>query len=275
MGKLGLKDGEHIESGMVTRSVEGAQKKVEAMHFESRKHLLEYDDVANKQRQTIYQYRDNLLDENYDIGSKIAENFSWFVDNLLNDANILDGMPPEEFDIPLLKTKLKEELSVDIASHDFVGMDTEAIHNFVLNAMSEPYHKKFAKITKEQKSEVERLMYLQVLDNYWREHLYAIDTLKTGIGLRSYNQKDPLVEYKKESYEMFIELVSSIKHEIVRVLFSVQIRDKEQEEIDALKQKMKSLGYPFSDEKLGTIDTIGTKAKSFVSCAIGKMDSDK
>lgn len=238
MGKLGLKDGEHIESGMVTRSVEGAQKKVEAMHFESRKHLLEYDDVANKQRQTIYQYRDNLLDDDYDIGSKIAENFSWYVGNLLNDANILDGMPAEEFDIELLKTKLKEDLSIDINTENLADMDVEAIHEFVLSHMSEPYHKKFEKITPEQKSEVERLMYLQVLDNYWREHLYAIDTLKTGIGLRSYNQKDPLVEYKKESYEMFIELVNSIKHEIVRVLFSVRIRDKEQEEIEKLKQKM-------------------------------------
>ncbi|RLA75042.1 MAG: preprotein translocase subunit SecA [Epsilonproteobacteria bacterium] len=239
MARLGLKDGEHIESGMVTRSVENAQKKVEAMHFESRKHLLEYDDVANKQRQTIYQYRDNLLDETYDIGSKIDENFQWYIDNLLNDANIMDGMPPEEFDIDQLNTKLKEELSIDMAQNSFDDMDYEAIHGLVSKAMSKVYNDKFAIITPEQKSEVERLMYLQVLDNYWREHLYAIDTLKTGIGLRSYNQKDPLVEYKKESYEMFLQLVSSIKHEIVRLLFTIQIRDKEEQEIEKLKHKMK------------------------------------
>ena len=237
MGKLGLKDGEHIESGMVTRSVENAQKKVEAMHFESRKHLLEYDDVANKQRQTIYKYRDNLLDENYDIKSKIDENIDEFCSNILTEANIIDGMPVEDYNIDLILSKFRDEFLIDINKDIFNNTDVQTIQKSLTNLLHKKFQDKFKVLTDEQISELLRLVYLQILDNYWREHLYAIDTLKTGIGLRSYNQKDPLVEYKKESYDMFIDLVSSIKNELIRVIFTLELHDKEQEEIDRLKKQ--------------------------------------
>ena len=230
MERLGIEEGEHIESSMVTRAVENAQKKVEAMHFESRKHLLEYDDVANKQRKVIYAFRNDLLNPEFDISSKIDENRVEYVNNLLINCEIFDGMPKEDFDYKSIIIKLKEELNLVVTQEDLASDDFSALHDRLLEILKTVYERKMALAASDQKSEIERILYLQILDTAWREHLYSMDTLKTGIGLRGYNQKDPLVEYKKESYNMFVELTASIKHEIIKVLFTVQLRNKEEEE---------------------------------------------
>ena len=239
MERLGIKEGEFIESKMVTRAVENSQKKVEAMHFESRKHLLEYDDVANEQRKVIYAFRNDLLKEDYDISSKIDENRVEYVQNLLSELNITQGASEDEFDYEQLVAKLKEELHFIVKMEDIKSEDYEALENRLVQILKDVYEQKMSKVGDKQKSEIERLLYLQILDNAYREHLYAMDTLKTGIGLRGYNQKDPLVEYKKESYNMFIDLVSNIKLEIIKILFTIQLQSKEEQEaLDKVKANM-------------------------------------
>ncbi|MGJ0298180.1 preprotein translocase subunit SecA [Aliarcobacter cryaerophilus] len=239
MERLGIKEGEFIESKMVTRAVENSQKKVESMHFESRKHLLEYDDVANEQRKVIYSFRNDLLKEDYDISSKIDENRVEYVQNLLSELNITQGASEDEFDYEQLVAKLKEELHFIVKIEDIKSEDYEALENRLVQILKDVYEQKMSKVGDKQKSEIERILYLQILDNAYREHLYAMDTLKTGIGLRGYNQKDPLVEYKKESYNMFIDLVSNIKLEIIKILFTIQLQSKEeQESLDKVKANM-------------------------------------
>ncbi len=244
MSRLGLEEGEHIESGMVTRAVENAQKKVESMHFESRKHLLEYDDVANEQRKVIYSFRNNLLNEDYDIASKIDENIGEFVAVTIENAkDVSHSVMIEDFNYENVVLKIKEDLNVDITKADIESNDFDEMYEKLVKILKDIYEQKMSAPAPEQRSEIERILYLQVLDKAYREHLYSMDTLKTGIGLRGYNQKDPLVEYKKESYNMFLELISSIKFEIIRILFSVQLRDeaemeREREAIEKLREEM-------------------------------------
>jgi preprotein translocase subunit SecA len=243
MERLGIEEGEHIESRMVTRAVENAQKKVEAMHFESRKHLLEYDDVANQQRKVIYSFRNDLLKTDYNIDSKLEENRIEYIQNLLSNAHIIKGMPFEDFDLDYVKTKLEEELRFIVTLDDLKTASFEELEEKLATMIREVYNSKMSMAAPEQKSEIERILYLQILDKAWREHLYSMDTLKAGIGLRGYNQKDPLVEYKKESYNMFIELISNIKHEIIKILFTIQLqsnedREKEQVAIARMKEQM-------------------------------------
>ena len=239
MERLGIKEGEFIESKMVTRAVENSQKKVEAMHFESRKHLLEYDDVANEQRKVIYAFRNDLLKEDYDISSKIDENRVEYVQNLLSELNITQALSEDEFDYEQLIAKLKEELHFIVKIEDIKSEDYEALENRLVQILKDVYEQKMSQAGDKQKAEIERILYLQILDNAYREHLYSMDTLKTGIGLRGYNQKDPLVEYKKESYNMFIDLVSNIKLEIIKILFTIQLQSKEEQEaLDKVKANM-------------------------------------
>ncbi len=243
MQRVGIEEGEHIESKMVTRAVENAQKKVESMHFESRKHLLEYDDVANEQRKVIYNFRNDLLKPDFDITSKLDENRVEYVEDLLSQAEIIDGMPSEDYNYDFVVSRLKEELHLVVEKEDIQAESYEDLHKKLVDILKEVYEQKMSIAAPEQKSEIERVLYLQILDNAWREHLYSMDTLKTGIGLRGYNQKDPLVEYKKESYNMFMELISSIKNEIIKILFTVQLQSqedaqKEQEALDKMKEQM-------------------------------------
>ena len=246
MSRLGLEEGEHIESGMVTRAVENAQKKVETMHFESRKHLLEYDDVANEQRKVVYAFRNNLLNEEFDINSKIDENIQEFVQVVIENAKEISASAMvEDFNYENVVLKIKEELNFDITKEQIVSNNFDEVEQNLITILKEKYEEKMSVPASDQRSEIERILYLQVLDNAYREHLYSMDTLKTGIGLRGYNQKDPLVEYKKESYNMFIELIASIKYEIIRILFTIQLRDEneiaqEQEALEKLKRDMEA-----------------------------------
>lgn len=196
MEKLGLKDGEHIESKLVTRAVENAQKKVENLHFESRKHLLEYDDVANEQRKSVYKFRDELLDANYDISAKIAENREYALNQIFSKLKAFDHQNLSEEELLGLKNILKEDFNAHVELEDLEK--ASPIEKFVAEKLKSDYENKMKALDSEQRSRIERIVYLQILDNAWREHLYTMDNLKTGINLRGYNQKDPLVEYKKK-----------------------------------------------------------------------------
>ncbi|EGN5706640.1 preprotein translocase subunit SecA [Campylobacter upsaliensis] len=228
MDRLGIKEGESIESRIVTRAVENAQKKVESLHFESRKHLLEYDDVANEQRKTIYRYRNELLDENYDIRAKISQNIREYAQNTLNSMMMGESLD----DFEALRQKIAHDFATEINEADFKELDLVALEEKLSEILERSYEAKMAQVAKGQLRNIERILYLQVLDNAWREHLYQMDILKTGIGLRGYNQKDPLVEYKKESYNLFLELVERIKFDSIKLLFSVQFSQKEAENLE-------------------------------------------
>ncbi|WQW04430.1 preprotein translocase subunit SecA [Helicobacter pylori] len=230
MEKLGLKDGEHIESKLVTRAVENAQKKVENLHFESRKHLLEYDDVANEQRKSVYKFRDELLDANYDISAKIAENREYALNQIFSKLKAFDHQNLSEEELLGLKNILKEDFNAHVTLEDL--KKAAPIENFVAEKLKSDYENKMKVLDSEQRSRIERIVYLQILDNAWREHLYTMDNLKTGINLRGYNQKDPLVEYKKESYNLFLEFIEDIKMEAIKTFSKIQF-ENEQDSSDA------------------------------------------
>ncbi|GAA8530236.1 preprotein translocase subunit SecA [Helicobacter pylori] len=230
MEKLGLKDGEHIESKLVTRAVENAQKKVENLHFESRKHLLEYDDVANEQRKSVYKFRDELLDVNYDISTKIAENREYALHQIFSKFKAFDNQNLSKEELLGLKNILKEDFNTHVGLEDLEK--ASPIENFVAEKLKSDYENKMKVLDSEQRSRIERIVYLQILDNAWREHLYTMDNLKTGINLRGYNQKDPLVEYKKESYNLFLELIEDIKIEAIKTFSKIQF-ENEQDSSDA------------------------------------------
>ncbi len=230
MEKLGLKDGEHIESKLVTRAVENAQKKVENLHFESRKHLLEYDDVANEQRKSVYKFRDELLDSNYDISAKIAENREYALNQIFSKLKAFDHQNLSKEELLGLKNILKEDFNAHVSLEDL--KKASPIENFVAEKLKSDYENKMKVLDSEQRSRIERIVYLQILDNAWREHLYTMDNLKTGINLRGYNQKDPLVEYKKESYNLFLEFIEDIKIEAIKTFSKIQF-ENEQDSNDA------------------------------------------
>ena len=244
MNRLGVEEGEYIDSKIVTRSVEKAQKKVESMHYESRKHILEYDDVANHQRKAIYAFRNQLLDPEFDVDAKIKENRDEYVDYLLSECGIMDGMAREDFDIEGLSALILEELRIEVEAQYFQEKDAHEIKEMVIEMLENIYEEKMAPLTPEQRNEIERIIYLQVLDPQWRDHLYEMDVLKTGIGLRGYNQKDPLTEYKQDSYKLFIELVQRIKHEAIKTLqlvqFDFQSDEEEKDAIENIKDELQS-----------------------------------
>ncbi|EAL2459989.1 preprotein translocase subunit SecA [Campylobacter lari] len=221
MERLGIEEGEHIESRIVTRAVENAQKKVESLHFESRKHLLEYDDVANEQRKTIYNYRNELLDEEFDLQDKILKNIAEYSNHLVSQIYLNAELEDDVKHFESLKQKVSYECNLELNEVDFKDLGVIEVENKLSEILEKAYKDKMSIIEDKEARRIERILYLQILDNLWREHLYQMDILKTGIGLRSYNQKDPLVEYKKESYNLFMELVERIKFDSLKLLFNV------------------------------------------------------
>lgn len=274
MDRLGIEEGESIESRIVTRAVENAQKKVESLHFESRKHLLEYDDVANEQRKTIYRYRNELLDENYDIRAKISQNIAEYSANVMNDYMLDESRSNVNFEN--LKAKILYECSTQISEKDFENLSVIEMQDKLSQILENSYNEKMLRLEIKELRNIERILYLQVLDNAWREHLYQMDILKTGIGLRGYNQKDPLVEYKKESYNLFLELVNRIKFDSIKLLFSVQfnqeeaqnLENKANEENEKLLQSSVEMGA--SKDNLGEAEFKKVPRNAPCPCGSGK-----
>ena len=239
MDRLGVEDGEYIESKMVTRAVEKAQKKVENLHFEGRKHIVEYDDVANEQRKIVYKFRNQLLDPEYDISEKIVQIRAEYVERTLSLCGILEGVAREDFDLERLTLKFQEELNFELDGETLSALDYDALAETLEASLASAYDTKMSVLEPQMRADIEREIYLKTLDNAWREHLYQMDTMKTGIRLRAYNQKDPLVEYKKESFNLFSELVESIKYDTVRTLQIIQFRmQSAEEEAEAFARMM-------------------------------------
>ncbi|MEO1928579.1 MAG: preprotein translocase subunit SecA [Nautiliaceae bacterium] len=248
MDKLGIERGEHIDSKIVSRAIENAQKKVESMHFEARKHILKYDDVANEQRKVVYAFRNQILDLSYDINSKIDEMREDFVEYILAESDIYPHSLEEDFDLDNLIAHLKEYTGIEFSKEELKNKDYESLKEYLIKRLKEEYEKKFEEASPEDKERIQRQLILQILDESWRDHLYMMDILKTGIGLRGYNQKDPLVEYKKESFNLFQELIERIKIESMKVLHNLQIEYKIPELDEDMNEFLKALEGKHIDE---------------------------
>ena len=239
MERLGVEDGEYIESKMVTRAVEKAQKKVENMHYEGRKQIVEYDDVANEQRKIVYKFRNQLLGAEYDIASKINDIREEYIAHILSLSGIYMGGAIEDFATKEINKHLKEDINFELDDDLMKSLEYEELLEVVILNVKKAYDEKMSVLEDDMRREIEKEFYLKELDNAWREHLYAMDNMKTGIRLRAYNQKDPLVEYKKESFNLFGELINDIKFNTIRTLQIIQFKlESPEEEAKKIAEQM-------------------------------------
>lgn len=225
MDRLGLQEGEVITHPLVSRSIERAQKKVEANNFQIRKHLLEYDDVMNQQREVIYDLRLFALE-----GRDLDNEFKTFIEEAATikvDQHVIPGSPPDDWDLKglsedLLRTFL---LSLRLDAKQLEELNADDIKDQVLSLVDQLYKLKVEELGPERKQFLMQHILLRVLDENWREHLYFLDYLKTGINFRAYGQKDPLIEYKKEAFQAFVEMMERIKLEVASLFFKAQFID--------------------------------------------------
>lgn len=230
MDRLKMPEGEAIEAGIVTRSIESAQRKVEARNFDIRKQLLEYDDVANDQRRVIYQQRNELL-EATDISETITAMRESVIEEVVR-AYVPAGSIEEQWDLAGLENALREEWQLDLPLAQTVeqaqSISDEDILDQVQDAARAAYESKVETVGREGFNAFERSIMLQTVDTRWREHLAALDHLRQGIHLRGYAQKNPKQEYKREAFELFAQTLEAIKLEVIRVVMNVQIQSPEQ-----------------------------------------------
>ncbi len=223
MQRLGMEEGVAIESKMVSKRIEAAQKNVEAHNFTIRKHLLEYDDVMNKQRSTIYSLRRQLLEQN-DQREEIQTMAQAVLDMLMDDYLSLDVMP-DEWDFKTFKVQLEFQIGLDLedAGIDLENLERDEIRNQIWQKLQEMYAEKEAQVGAEAMRYYERIIRLNIVDVQWKDHLLAIDHLKEWINQVGYAQKDPLVEYKKQSFDMFEQMLDRIDIDTVRALYHLQV----------------------------------------------------
>ena len=232
MQRLGMEDGVPIEHKMVTKAIERAQRQVEAQNFSVRKHLLEYDDVMNKQRESVYSLRRELLDGNVRLSENDHVDTHQYLLTLGEeaiDARVTaacgDDVEPEEWDLDGVRQSARDLFELtpeDIGAVDFDGTGREGIHDAVWALARKKYEDKEPSIGADTLRLIERDVMLQIVDAQWKDHLYSLDHLKEGIGLRGYGQKDPLVEYKRESFDLFQAMKERIDEETVKYLWRLR-----------------------------------------------------
>ena len=262
MDRLKMPEGEAIEAGIVTRSIESAQRKVEARNFDIRKQLLEYDDVSNDQRKVIYQQRNDILD---------AQSLRAQIDSLregcftdLVHQFVPEGSVEEQWDLPGLERVLREEWAVDVPVTSWVSdaesMDVDEVVARVLAASKQVFDDKVAQVGDENFTQFERMVLLQTIDSQWRDHLSALDYLRQGIHLRGYAQKQPKQEYKREAFQLFGQLLDSVKNDVTRVLVNVRVQSAEQisavaEQMEARAEQIANVTYTAPTET-GDVESI-------------------
>ena len=239
MNKLRLPEGEAIEAGIVSRSIETAQRKVESRNFDIRKQLLEYDDVANDQRKEIYALRNEIL-ENKDVSGPVKELRDGYFTSLFRHYVPADTVE-EQWDLEGLEKELKEQWNLDVPLKATLekseSSDDQELLDMLLAATNKVYDEKVALVGHEAFAQFERNVLLQFVDQRWREHLSQLDMLRQGIYLRGYAQKQPKQEYKREAFELFANLLETVGADVTRVLMNVQIRQPEPEEVAAAQQE--------------------------------------
>jgi len=256
MDRLKMPEGEAIEAGMVTRSIESAQRKVEARNFDTRKQLLEYDDVSNDQRKVIYQQRNDILDAtelDEQIKSLREGSFTDLVRQYVPEETV-----EEQWDLVGLERVLQDEWQIELPLRETVAAATaitdEEILEMVLAAANNAFKVKLEAVGVENFVPFERVVLLQSIDTQWREHLSSLDYLRQGIHLRGYAQKQPKQEYKREAFELFGQLLDSVKNEVTRVLMNVKIESSEQisEAAQVLEERAENISnvtYTAPDEQ--------------------------
>lgn len=240
MKKLGMEDGEAIEHPWVTRAIENAQRKVEGRNFDMRKSLLDFDDVANDQRKVVYQQRNGVMDSD-----EITETIDGIWDDVFNDC--VDQYVPnqsltEQWDLEGLERKLKSDFLIELPVQqwlvDDANLQEETIRENILTHAKETYAAKKEQVGQEIIAGFEKSVMLQTIDTLWKEHLASMDHLRQGIHLRGYAQKDPKQEYKRESFEMFLTMLDTLKHDVVTILSKVQVQSKEEVEAIAEQRRL-------------------------------------
>ena len=261
MERLKMPDGEAIEAGIVTRSIESAQRKVEARNFDIRKQLLEYDDVANDQRKVIYQQRNDIMDAASLEGQIASLREGCFTD--LVRQYIPAESVEEQWDIAGLEKVLRDEWQMELSLQGEVEAATaitdEDLLEKVIAAANAAFADKVEKIGEENFTQFERIVLLQSIDSHWREHLSSLDYLRQGIHLRGYAQKQPKQEYKREAFELFGQLLDSVKNEVTKLLMTVQVQSGEQlgqaaEEMEDRAERIANVTYTAPTET-GEVET--------------------
>ncbi len=267
--RLGMEEGVPIESKMITNRIESAQKAVEAQNFDARKHLLEYDDVMNKQREAVYGTRHQLL-EGLDQKLLILEDY---VSNILSnimEQHTPEAMHPDQWDVAGMKAKLLEQFGLDLEAEgiDVGQLNRHELGETLFNRLKEKYEMKELILGSNAMRFHERMIMLSVLDGLWKDHLLNMDHLKEGIGLRGYGQQDPLVAYKKESFDMFEAMMNRFQEDTVRYLFLMQIVGPDGQPITQPPQRpVETLDLPF--------ETIGeTSSEQTIGGALGSGTSN-
>jgi preprotein translocase subunit SecA len=256
MDRLKMPEGEAIEAGMVTRSIESAQRKVEARNFDIRKQLLEYDDVSNDQRKVIYQQRNDILDATEMDGQIQSLREGSFTD--LVRQYVPEESVEEQWNLAALERILKDEWQIELPLRETVAaasaITDEEILEMVLTAANDAFKVKLEAVGVENFVPFERVVLLQSIDTHWREHLSALDYLRQGIHLRGYAQKQPKQEYKREAFELFGQLLDSVKNEVTRVLMNVKIESTQQIEeaaqvLEERAENISNVTYTAPDEQ--------------------------
>jgi preprotein translocase subunit SecA len=271
MDRLKMPEGEAIEAGIVTRSIEGAQRKVEARNFDMRKQLLEYDDVANDQRKVIYQQRNDILEASslVPITANLRRSTMEDVARTYVPAESLE----EQWDLDGLDRTLREEWQLDLALKAEVerseAVTDEEIVEKVQARADTVFAEKLALVGDEQFTPFMRMVMLQSIDSHWREHLASLDYLRQGIHLRGYAQKNPKQEYKREAFELFSQMLDLVKMEVTRVLMTVRIQTQEQvaQAAEALEEKAGQVSnvtytHPNEDGSVSEEADLATQAKA-------------
>ncbi len=274
MNRLGMEEGIPIEHGLVTRAIENAQKKVEAHNFDIRKHLLEYDDVMNKQREVIYQQRREVLK-----GEDLKEQVLGMAEGLAEDTvtRCVDAqLPPEEWDLNGLSENLFHQFNFryQLKTEDLEELTPESLQERVLDRVTQTYTDKENRISAPLLRQLEKIIMLQTIDALWKDHLLNMDSLKEGIGLRGYGQKNPLQEYQKEGFSMFEEMIQTIQGDVIQKLFTIEVAQEdavEQLEVQGRPKKMVLSHGGEADEpaRVATVKREGGKVGRNDSCPCG------
>ena len=276
MDKLKMPEGEAIEAGIVNRSIEGAQRKVEARNFDIRKQLLEYDDVANDQRKVIYQQRNEIL-EAQTLDEQIANLRRAAMTEVVRTYVPAESLE-EQWDLPALESVLREEWQLEVPLQAEVeaseAITDDDIVEKVVAAADAMFAAKLELVGAEQFTPFMRMVLLQTLDTHWRDHLAALDYLRQGIHLRGYAQKNPKQEYKREAFELFSQLLDVVKLQVTRILLTVRIQSQEQaseaaEAIEERASRVSNVTYTHPNED-GSIST-EERAAAAVGAPIPKV----
>jgi len=273
MKKLGMKEGEALEHSWLNRTIENAQRKVEGMHYDARKHLLEYDDVANDQRKVVYGLRNELMDvEN--VKERFIETRESVIGDLFNH-HVSATIAEEDWDVGGLKNALKADFGVDIPLQQTIdeGHDVGEILKIILDALAVVHQSKEDVAGSETMRTFEKAVMLRALDHFWKEHLAAMDYLRQSVNLRGYGQKNPVQEYKRESFEMFTALLDTINIEMVKALCRVNVQPAKEDPnnkptvIEKPKKPMLAAQQPKRVRKVGRNDPCPCgSGKKFKQC---------